>query len=458
MVPLLTVLQRCLCQGYMQRIKSSFSITIIHYCILYRYRGVILLLCFFILCSSAWTAETPTASITQPDGAIEAGDSIDATLERRNALDYDPTRRSFFPDFYNRFRSWREKIYRELGLEATMSYDTLGQEYFSSDRSEGSGAGEISFSARWLIFGSRHYAYYEYLPVPLDENPIYISCRIRNRHAYGDFAPSQLSSSNGLIWRSVDGFTDAGFQIPDLYISQELLEGSLILRYGQFAIDNFFDNHNLGSAKKYFLNTMFSNNPAVGFPGYGAGFSGQWQISDEWDFSLGASNMQGTDRNEQINFHLTSTALFYALQAGHTFTGLGNHLVRTQLMLWDSQNNDVPCGNGASFTVEHEGRSGTERYVGRLAFANGELSPVDLLFMAGYGREIRKYDQLGLGIGVGRSSEHSDRWQGIVEMYYRWQVTKELMITPDVQIIAGEGLSGDDAIRIIAGLRGGLTF
>ena len=346
-------------------------------------------------------------------------------------------------------------MYRKLGLEAIMSYDMLGQGYTSRDISEGTGSGEISFSARWLMFGSRDYLY-----MPLSKNPIYLSCRIRNRHAYGDFSPSQLSFNNGLIWQTVDGFTDTGFQIPDLYISQELSEGKLILRYGQFTIDSFFDNHNLRSAKKYFLNAIFSNNPSVGFPSFGAGFSGQWKFGGDWDFSFGASNMQGTDATEQISFDLTSAALFYAVQGGHTFTGFWNHVVRVQLMLWDSQNNgeeDLPYGNGASFTVEHEGRSGIERYVTRIAYSHGELSPVDFLVMAGYGREIRTYDHLGLGIGAGRSSENNDRWQGLVEVYYRWQVTKELVITPDLQIIAGEGLSGDP-IQIVAGLRGGFTF
>jgi len=416
-------------------------------------RSIFLLACFFFVSTSVQAAGAP---VTPPVGAIEGGDSIDATLERRDALEYDPTRTSFFPDFYNRFRDWREKIYRKLGLEATMSYDMLGQRYALTDKGEGAASGEISFTARWLIFGSRDYKY-----IPLSKNPIYLSCRIRNRHAYTDLAPSQLSYSNGLIWQSVDGFTAAGFQIPDLYISQELSGGNLILRYGQFTIDSFFDNHNLGSSKKYFFNAIFAKNPTVGFPSFGAGFTGQWQFGDDWDFSFGASNMQGTDVTERVSFDLTSSALFYAVQGGHTFTGLGNHVVRAQLMLWDSQNNgeeELACGNGASFTLEHEGGSGIERYVGRFAYSQGELSPVDFLLMAGYGREIRKFDHLGVGIGAGRSSEHSSRWQGIVELYYRWQVTKELLITPDLQIIAGEGVASSDPIQIVAGLRGGLTF
>ena len=78
--------------------------------------------------------------------------------------------------------------------------------------------------------------------------------------------------------------------------------------------------------------------------------------------------------------------------------------------------------------------------------------------MLGWGREIRKYDHLGLGFGMGRSVQDSSIWQGVAEIYYRWQVTKEFMVTPDLQIILGEGLEGGEAFQIVAGLRGGITF
>lgn len=55
--------------------------------------------------------------------------------------------------------------------------------------------------------------------------PVCLSFRLCYLPAYGDLAPSELSSSTGLIWKTVDGFTDAGFQFPDLYVSQELADG-----------------------------------------------------------------------------------------------------------------------------------------------------------------------------------------------------------------------------------------
>jgi carbohydrate-selective porin OprB len=47
----------------------------------------------------------------------------------------------------------------------------------------------------------------------------------------------------------------------------------------------------------------------------------------------------------------------------------------------------------------------------------------------------------------------------VVESYYRWQITKELVITPDLQIIFGsDPTSGESKVRVVGGLRLGIVF
>ncbi len=325
----------------------------------------------------------------------------------------------------------------------------LAQGYADKDWSLGASSGDATISTRWLMFGHKY------------NRPVYLSFRMRHRHAYGDIAPSELGFHTDLLWKTVDGFTNAGFQVPDLYVSQELADGRLTLRYGQFSIDSFFGNHKLRSAKKFFLNQIFSANPSIAFPSYGAGFTVQWQDTGNWDLGFGGSNIQETDQEKEINFSLNSSALFYTLQGGYNFQGFGSRDARVQLMGWQNKSNkedDLPDGSGISCTFEQEGVLSGERFVARYSFSDGDAALVDQLFMLGWGREIRKYDHFGLGFGLGRSAGDSGIWQEVAEVYYRWQVTKEFMVTPDLQIIMGEGLEGGDAIQIVAGLRGGITF
>lgn len=379
----------------------------------------------------------------------EAADSIDSTLERRDALDYDPSRPSLIPPFFEKFRARREEMQKKFRLETVYSYDVLGQGYANSKGTLGASSGEVSFSARWLLFGQKY------------KRPFYLSFRLRDRHAYSDHAPSEISSRAGLLWKTVDGFSDAGFQVPNFYFSQELADARLTLRYGQYSIDYFFDKHNLRSAKRYFLNYAFSNNPAVAFPGFGAGIIAQWKDAGNWDIAIGASNIQGTDPTKKVNLTLDSSALFYSVQGGYGFKGIANQNARVQLMGWETRSNGqerLSEGRGVSLVLEQKGVSERDHFVARYAFSDGDATDVDQLFMLGWGREIKKYDHLGIGLGLGRSALDSSTWQGVGEIYYRWQATKELMITPDLQIILGEGLGDGSSFQVVAGVRAGITF
>jgi len=132
-----------------------------------------------------------------------------------------------------------------------------------------------------------------------------------------------------------------------------------------------------------------------------------------------------------------------------------------QLLGWQSKGNaeeELSDGTGVSLTLTQDGVSSGEHFIARYAFSEGDATSVDQLFMVAWGLEIRKYDHFGLGFGAGRSAEKNSRWQGVTEVYYRWQVTKELLIAPDLQIIVGEGLEDGHTVHILAGLRAGKTF
>ncbi len=361
----------------------------------------------------------------------------------------DPRRRSLFPDFYYALRKKQLDWWQKHRVEFTASYDLLTQAYNDADVSVAGTAGDLSLSGRWLIMGERF------------NKPIYLSFRVRDRRAYSEYAPSDIQGQTDLLWGTVDGFNDSGFQIPDLYLDQRLFDDRLSLRYGQFSIDSFVDKHSLRGAKRFFLNQAFSSNPTVNFPSYGAGFATHWKPNDRWELTGGISNIQGIEGDAQIDFSLDSTALFGAIQAGYSFTGMDGKDARLQLMGWASDENDVDeylGGRGYSATLEHEGREENEVYVFRIAQSYGDPTDTDMLLFAGHGKQIRGFDSFGFGVGAGRSSA-TQIWQSVVETYYRWQVTKELVISPDLQIIFGSDNSTKESkVRVAGGIRLGIAF
>jgi len=378
----------------------------------------------------------------------QAETSVEGVIDSRDKRARDPTARAIYPEAYYRIRRLLKRWQEKLGLEVTLSYDVAGQ-YYTDDLGNESGiAGDASLSGRWLLFGQKF------------DLPVYLTFQVRRRDALSNMPPSDIGPDTGLFWKTVSGFSDAGFQVPNLYFSQELGKRRVILRYGQFSIDSFFDSHRLRSAKKYFLNYAFADNPAVNFPSFGAGAVLQWNPSRRWELTGGASNIQSVDQKDQVDFGLDSSALFEALQARYRLAYGEDRSAELGVMGW--HNASIPTEGlkeeqGISVTLGVDGPTPEEELIFRLALSDGNSTPTDVLMFAGFGKTINSFDQWGIGVAAGRSTE-SSKWQVMFETYYRWWVFKELMITPDFQLTLGEHLGRDTRASMVAGLRFGFIF
>ncbi len=375
-------------------------------------------------------------------------ESIDQVIEERDTILYDPTTKSLFPGTFYKYRNWLLKLEQKIGLAVTLSYDALAQGYADSNLEIGGTAGELALSGRWQLFGSKY------------DRPFSLSFRIRERHSFSGRTPGAFPPETGLLWGTVDGFNDAGLQIPNLYFSQELADHKLILRYGQYSIDSFIDSHALRGAMRFFLNQIYSDNPTAAFPSYGAGFIAHWRGNNGWSLTGGGSNIQETKQEKAVDLDFGSSALFGSLQTSYTFQGIADKIAKVQLMGWHnsaSSEDELESGEGFSLTLEHAGMGKDDQLVFRYAQADGDSTTTDRLFFMAFGKKIKTYNQLGVGVGTGRSAD-SKEWQSVFEMYCRIQLAKELMVTPDLQMIFGESDTNDSKVRFAGGVRMGLTF
>lgn len=375
-------------------------------------------------------------------------ENINAVLEKRDELAHDSRKRSLFPEFYNKQSKQRHDWWQKSGVDFALNYDVISQAFNDRDISLGGTAGDLTMSGRWLIWEERN------------KEPFSLNFRFRYRSAYSAYSPSDIQSNTDLQWGTVKGFNDSGFQVPNLYFDQRLYNNELALFYGQFPIDFFVDKHVMRSAKRFFLNKAFSDNPTINFPSYGAGFAMHWKPAKGWELTGGGSNIQGTEADKVVSFSLGSTALFGTIQAVYNFNGVDDRGGRLQIMGWGSDENkedEYNAGSGFSLTLEHGGIANTETFVLRLAQSSGESTNTDTMVFLAYGKEIRNFDSLGFGVSAGRSSKNSE-WQTVFETYYRWQLSKELVVTPDLQIIFGDDDEGNGKTRVVGGIRLGIVF
>ncbi|BCX49640.1 hypothetical protein HAHE_35480 [Haloferula helveola] len=293
------------------------------------------------------------------------------------------------------------------------------------------------------------------------DNPTEIRFRMRDRHAYGGRAASELGPDLGAAWGLVDGFSNSGFEVPDFFLRHHFDEAGLELRYGQLSIDSQFGSHQLASSKSFFLNQGFASNPAVAFPRFGAGFTALKTFDNGFSVGLGSTTVQGTQTGDQVNLQLGSDDLFHALQFAYDFKDSNELPRRLQMLVWHSDAvNDAnrPEGQGVSFTYEQQLDSAGTRYFIRGAWSDGGAAALDYLVAGGVVFPVNGDDLFGVAASVGRGSSGGQPIQGILETFYRWQPRRNFTVSPDLQLLVGEGLNGGPGVRLIGGLRLKLSF
>ena len=231
-------------------------------------------------------------------------------------------------------------------------------------------------------------------------------------------------------------------------------------------VDSQFDKHHLRSSKMAFLNQAFSSNPAVAFPRSGAGISlGQGVRRTVCNWRSPPPTSRGALPAPRSTTTSARTNLFQVVQLSREFEFWGERKSRVQLLGWRSdgaeevEDSEVGSseGNGISLTVEQE-ISDDMRAFGRVAWAEGGATPVDRLVMGGVGFSCGDDGLLGLGAGIGHGSAQGGGTQGVLEGFFRWQPRPGLRITPDVQLLVGNGFNTSPGVRFVFGLRAGLEF
>ncbi len=387
-------------------------------------------------------------TVTRVSEDTENTDDIKDSLERRDRLEAE-----FFgkatPSWLQEYRRARKKWLKRLRLDIASSYNVAGLAAFGGSDAVSGFSGDFTLVGTWLIAGEKWHT-------PLD-----LRFRVRDRHALGGRAASEVAlDTGGVFWNMIRGFSDAGFEIPDLQLVQHFPRHDLEFRYGQMTIDSQFDRHALRSSKQAFFNRAFSANPAVAFPRFGTGVTMAWKPDSGWDFTIGGSSVQGTQNGSQVDFDLGSDEFFTAIQVGHDFT-INDNPARFQAMVWHAdpvREESLPQGQGVSLTFEHWLKSNETRVFARAAWADGAASDADRLIAAGLAIEHHENDLFGIAAGLGRDSSGSDKWQAVIETFYRWQIGPNFHVTPEAQLIFGSGLRPDHSIRLVAGIRGQVVF
>jgi len=396
----------------------------------------------FLFLSAGISASIPST------GAEEAQESLPEDISREISEASEAGQPRLF-DITERWAEARRKLEKELGFGWTASYHGVALGALGGDGVPVGASGDFTVQGVWAP-GHRW-----------TDNPTELRFRLRQRHAYAHTSASELGPEIGALWGVVDGYSNSGFEIPDFYLRHDFERAGIELRYGQMTIDSQFAGHQLASSKKYFLNQAFSANPAVAFPRFGAGLTLVKEFDNGLSIGFGTTTVQGTQSGDQVDLEFGSRDLFQALQFSYKYKGRDDLGRRLLLLGWRSDAvSDAlqPEGQGVQFIYERALDEAGTRLFSTLAWAEGGAAPLDYFLAAGIGRPCGEHDFGGLAIGMGRGSDSEHEFQAVFEAFYRWSPRENVQITPDLQLLVGEGFTGGPGIRVVGGVRAALSF
>ena len=337
---------------------------------------------------------------------------------------------------------FKNRLRRERGLKFEFSYTALGQQANrSKSNSKGAAGGVAEFIATWTP---------KALPSAWEGR---LGTRFNNQHRLGTgIPPDQLNSKIGSVWGTATSFDEDGGYPAELWWRQKFGGDRLIMRVGKIDSSSFFDFLTLSDAFTGFISEPLAENAAIAFPDESLGAGGQFMLTEDVYISAGVF-----DANGGVRSFFDRSEYFRIVEAGWTptFAGLGEGGI--SLTLWESDRREkanVPTGRGFAASAEQE----IGDFLPFVRYGRSESTATTLKQTAAAGFGIlrafgRKNDVFGLGFTWGETFKRRQRDQYGLEAYYSLQLTNELTMTPDLQVIINPAENPREDRIAIVGLR-----
>ncbi|MHC5010693.1 MAG: carbohydrate porin [Planctomycetota bacterium] len=364
-----------------------------------------------------------------------------ARVERRGLLDLG---------LHARMTALDDALERRTGIRFALAYTQLYQHATNGDGGPRNAWGaEFDIVTKWALVGRKGC------------NQGLFAAVLRSRYKIDThIPPSEMSNTIDSLWPTTSGFNEQDFTFIQVYWQQDLLADRMRIVLGKIDPSATFFGNRFNSSKTEFVNNTFSSNPAVFFPGNGAGLHARYRFSDRWEAVVGVQDANGKTTAEPFST-LGEGELWVAGQVQFTtdIRGLGRGHYR--LGGWRSpprSDAGTPAGAGTCVSIDQEfgrhvvgflrvdwqgeGLVTTENRLGVLTATRANvrggvviLGPIPAL----------PDDELGIGAAWGEPEADGARDAWVGEVFYRLQATDSFQITPSFQVIRSLSRSVGDA-------------
>ncbi|WP_424989511.1 carbohydrate porin [Fluviibacterium sp. S390] len=366
--------------------------------------------------------------------------SVEADLTPGDGLT-DPQPRTDFPrNVLPGYFAWKDGL-ADNGLRFNIDYLALGQRS-DSDLGEGqAGGGILRFYGNWQA----------------TENGS-LTFKVENRHAYGTVAPQFFGFDSGAMSITGTGFNDNGTMLTNLFWSQRDAKGRWTLQFGQLDLTDFVDVYGLVSPWTSFQNLAFNTNPTINAPNPGLGIAGGAKLGENFYVVGAVADANGDPTKPSFDVFETGET-FKSIEIGYT-SGIDRiYFDNVHLTVWQSdeaEDGSRAEDKGAAFSAAWFFENTWMPFL-RAGVADGTASLYQRSLSTGLGWYRRNTDLAGIGLNWAEAKDIDDT-QFTTEVFYRFNISPDLQITPSIQYINNPLLDpGQDDLTILS-LRARIVF
>ncbi len=353
---------------------------------------------------------------------------------------------------------WKKKVQNDHGFSIGIDYTALGLTSSEKGASgeDNAGSGMVRIFGSWDLIGRG------------TKNTGALVYKLEHRHSYTDVSVKDFGFDQGYVGLIEPPFSDQGTRWTNLYWRQRLNEGKATIVAGMIDVTDFVNVYALASPWTGFMNFAFSTGSAAMFIPNDAAFgvAGGAMLNDNIFLigNLANAYTDSTDPFETVGDFFSENEYFSSIELGWTRSQGRIYQDNMHVTLWhvdESLPAETPGGWGVLLNYSRSLNDDKLMPFIRGGYADNGGTLLQKSLSAGLGYNI-KGDQLGVAANWGQPNEDSfgpdlDN-QAVFEAYYRWQLTEQIAITPDIQYLIDPALNPEHDSLWVFGLRARLAL
>ena len=343
--------------------------------------------------------------------------------------------------------AWKRKVNENIGLQINPSYSTTNQYGTNSpdNMSEFTGSGIFKIYSRWTLV-NRH-----------KKNNGTLVINVDHRHKYTEISPSNLGFELGYNGMPALLFSDSKLILLEATWQQKFNKGRTGLIIGRYDPNDYFDVLGYVNPFTTFQNLSILVNPSIALPDSSTGIGiGHW-INDQFALQATVNDVNGV--GTELQFFEDFGELYTSAEFSWSPSRKERFFKNFHITAWHSDERieaNIEESQGIAI-----GGNWTFHKTFMPYFKAGWSTGTAPIYSEYYGggfiiRPNLNKDLFGLGLSWGETQ--AGIGQLTSELFYRFQLSQNLAITPSIQYLKNPGLKTDLDNIVILGIRGRIAL